>query len=146
MGTVLINLVGIVVGLLVLGFVTRFLVGRNRLRELDRDFSIELSCTRERAVGVAANAARGVMWQVQFNQNGLLTRHINARNVIHVAVSEHPGRPGRCTAKVWARCSLADSAFFPQPKAYLDTRRKRDKILRLLSAYRLAPDRDATIG
>jgi len=129
-------------GLLILGFVTRFLVGRNRLRELDRDFSVELSCARERALNVAANAARGVMWQVQFNQNGLLTRHINARNVIHVAISEHPARPGCSTVKVWARCSLADSVFFSRPKAYLDTRRKRDRIVRMLSTYRQAPDRD----
>lgn len=143
MGTFLI----VSAGLIVLAFVTRFLVGRNRIRELDRDFSIELSCTRERALSVAAAAARGVIWQVDFNRNGLYTRHISARNVIHVAVSDHPGRPGWSTAKVWARCSWAeDSMFFPRPKAYLDTKRKRDKILRQLSAYAVTTDRDAAIG
>jgi hypothetical protein len=143
MGTVAL---GVFLGLVVLGFVTRFVVGRNRLRELDRDFSIELSCARERALRLAANAARGVMWQVQFNQNGLFTRHINAHNVIHVAVSEHPGRPGRSTAKVWVRARLADGMVFQRPKAYLDTRRKRDKIVRMLSSYRMAPDTDAALG
>lgn len=133
--------------LVVLAFVTRFLIGRIRVRELDRDFSLELACTRKRALDVAAAAARGIMWQVEFTSNGLYTRHIFAGNVIHVAISDHPGRPGRCAAKVWTRCRLADDrVFFPRPKSILDTRRKRDKILRQLSSYRAATGRDATIG
>lgn len=133
--------------LVVLVFVTRFLVGRSRVRELDRDFSLELACTRERALDIAAAAARGVMWQVEFTCNGLYTRHIFAGNVIHLAISSHPGRPGRCTAKVWTRCRLADDGVFvARPKSILDTRRKRDRILRTLSAYRATTDRGATIG
>ena len=76
------------------------------------------------------------MWQVEFTENGLYTRHIFARNVIHVAISGHPGRPGRCIAKVWTRVRLADDGvFFLRARSYLDTKRKRDKIVRLLSAY-----------
>jgi hypothetical protein len=133
--------------LVVLVFVTKFVVGRNRVRELDRDFSIELSCSRERALDVAARAARGVMWQVDFTDNGLYTRHIFARNVIHVAISGHPGRPGRCTAKVWTRVRLADDGvFFLRARSYLDTKRKRDKIVRLLSAYGASTSRDVAFG
>jgi hypothetical protein len=129
--------------LVVLVVVTKFLVGRSRVRELDRDFSLELSCTRERALEIAAGAARGVMWQVEFTRNGLHTRHIFAGNIIHVAISGHPGRPGRCTAKVWTRCRFADDGvFYSRPKSVLDTRRKRDKVLRLLSAYAVASGRD----
>ncbi len=136
------------IGVVVLVFVTKFVVGRNRVRELDRDYSLELSCSRERAVDVAAGAARGVMWQVEFTENGLYTRHIFARNVIHVAISGHPGKPGRCTAKVWSRVRLADDGvFFLRARSYLDTKRKRNKIVRLLSAYRVTTGgRDATIG
>jgi hypothetical protein len=133
--------------LVVLVFVTRFLIGRIRVRELDRDFSLELACTRERALHAAAGAARGIMWQVEFTRNGLYTRHIFAGNVIHVAVSGHPGRPGRCVAKVWTRCRLADDGvFFPRPKSMLDTRRKRDKVLRVLSLHLARTGRDAPIG
>jgi hypothetical protein len=144
MGTLLVLSVSVVV----LVFVTKFMVGRNRVRELDRDFSLELSCSRERALDVAAGAARGVMWQVEFTENGLYTRHIFARNVIHVAISGHPGKPGRCTAKVWSRVRLADDGvFFLRARSYLDTKRKRNKIVRLLSAYRVTTGgRDATIG
>ena len=144
MGTLLVLLVGVVV----LVFVTKFVVGRGRVRELDRDFSLELSCSRGRALEVAAGGARGVMWQVEFTDNGLYTRHIFARNVIHVSISSHPGRPGRCTAKVWSRVRLADDGvFFLRARSYLDTKRKRDKIIRLLSAYRISANgRDATIG
>lgn len=132
--------------LVVLGFVTKFLIGRVRARELDRDFSLELACARARAVSVAAGAARGIMWQVEFTQNGLYTRHIFAGNVIHVAVSDHPGRGGRCVAKVWTRCRLADDGvFFPRAKWILDTRRKRDRIVRALSAFRAATGRDASL-
>lgn len=136
------------IGVVVLVFVTKFVVGRKRVRELDRDYSLELSCSRERAVDVAAGAARGVMWQVEFTENGLYTRHIFARNVIHVAISGHPGKPGRCTAKVWSRVRLADDGvFFLRARSYLDTKRKRNKIVRLLSAYRVTTGgRDATIG
>lgn len=144
MGSLLVlsaSLVGLV-------FVTKFVIGRNRVRELDRDFSLELSCSRERAIDIAAGAARGVMWQLEFTQNGLYTRHIFARNVIHVSISDHPGRPGRCTAKVWTRVRLVDDGvFFLRARSYLDTRRKRDKVIRLLSTYRAATGgRDATIG
>ena len=133
--------------LVVLVVATKFLVGRIRVRELDRDFSLELVCSRERAIDVAASAARGVMWQVEFTRNGLYTRHIFAGNVIHVAISGHPGRPGRCTAKVWTRCRMADDGvFFPRAKSVLDTRRKRDRVLRVLSAYGVRAGRDATIG
>jgi hypothetical protein len=144
MGTLLVLSVSVVV----LVVVTKFMVGRNRVRELDRDFSLELSCSRERALDVAAGAARGVMWQVEFTENGLYTRHIFARNVIHVAISGHPGKPGRCTAKVWSRVRLADDGvFFLRARSYLDTKRKRNKIVRLLSAYRVTTGgRDATIG
>jgi hypothetical protein len=144
MGTLLVLSISVVV----LVFVTKFVVGRNRVRELDRDFSLELSCSRERALDVAAGAARGVMWQVEFTENGLYTRHIFARNVIHVAISGHPGKPGRCTAKVWSRVRLADDGvFFLRARSYLDTKRKRNKIVRLLSAYRVTTGgRDATIG
>ena len=144
MGTLLVLSVSVVV----LVVVTKFMVGRNRVRELDRDFSLELSCSRERALDVAAGAARGVMWQVEFTENGLYTRHIFARNVIHVAISEHPGKPGPCTAKVWSRVRLADDGvFFLRARSYLDTKRKRNKIVRLLSAYRVTTGgRDATIG
>jgi hypothetical protein len=136
------------ISLVVLVFVTRFFVGRSRVRELDRDFSLELSCVRERAVDVAAGAARGVMWQVEPTENGLYTRHIFARNVIHVSISDHPGQPGRCCAKVWTRVRLADDGvFFLRARSYLDTKRKRDKIVRLLAAYRVTTSgRDATIG
>ena len=136
------------ISVVVLVFVTKFMVGRNRVRELDRDFSLELSCSRERAVDVAAGAARGVMWQVEFTENGLYTRHIFARNVIHVSISSHPGRPGSCVAKVWTRVRLADDGvFFLRARSYLDTKRKRNKIVRLLSAYRVTTGgRDATIG
>jgi len=127
-----------------LGFVAKFLTGRNRTRELDRDFSIEVSCTRERALAVAANAARGVLWQVDFTDNGLRTRHIRANNIIYVAISDHV-RAGHCTVKVWTRYRWADTVMFLRPRSYLDTRRKRDKIIRLLSAYAPA-GRDATIG
>jgi len=144
MGTLLVLSISVVV----LVFVTKFMVGRNRVRELDRDFSLELSCSRERALDVAAGAARGVMWQVEFTENGLYTRHIFARNVIHVAISGHPGKPGRCTAKVWSRVRLADDGvFFLRARSYVDTKRKRNKIVRLLSAYRVTTGgRDATIG
>lgn len=144
MGTLLV----LSIGLVVLAFVTKFVIGRNRVRELDRDFSLELSLSRERALDVAAGAARGVMWQLEFTDNGLYTRHIFARNVIHVVISGHPGKPGRCTAKVWSRVRLADDGvFFLRARSYLDTKRKRNKIVRLLSEHRLAADgRDATIG
>jgi hypothetical protein len=136
------------ISLVVLIFVTKFVVGRKRVRELDRDYSLELSCPRERAVDIAAGAARGVMWQVEFTENGLYTRHIFARNVIHVAISSHPGQPGRSTAKVWTRVRLADDGvFFLRARSYLDTKRKRNKIVRLLSAHGVASrGRDATIG
>lgn len=140
---IVVSVVGFVVVL-----IAKFLVGRNRVRELDRDFSLELSCSRKRALVVAASAARGVMWHHEFTDNGLYTRHIFARNVIQVAISEHPGKPGRCTVKVWTRVRLADDGvFFLRARSYLDTKRKRDKIVRLLSAYRSTTSgRDATIG
>lgn len=144
MGTLLVVLVGLVV----LVIVTKFFIGRTRVRELDRDFSLELSCARERAREVAAGAARGMMWQVEFTDHGLYTRHLFARNVIHVSISSHPGRSGRCIAKVWTRVRLADDGvFFLRARSYLDTKRKRDKIIRSLSVYRVGTNgRDATIG
>lgn len=144
MGTLLVLSVGIVV----LVFVTKFLVGRNRVRELDRDFSLELSCRRERALDVATAAARGVLWQVEFTEGGLYTRHTSARNVIHVMISSHPRRSDRCTAKVWTRVRLTDDGvFFLRARSYLDTKRKRDKIVRALSSYRATTGgRGATIG
>ncbi len=141
MGTFLIVL-GSVIALV---FVTKFFVGKNRTRELDRDFSLELSCGRARALVAAATAARGVLWQVEFTDNGLLTRHIRARNVIHVAISDS-GRPGRSCAKVWTRYRWADTAIILRPRSFLDTRRKRDKIIRTLSTYAVPSGRDATIG
>ncbi len=141
MGTFLIILGSFVV----LVFVTRFFMGRQRTRELDRDFCLELAVARERALLAAATAARGVLWQVEFTDNGLRTRHIRARNVIHVAISGHPRRLDRCTAKVWTRYALADTVLILRPRSFLDTRRKRDKILRALSAHAAPTGRDATI-
>jgi hypothetical protein len=132
--------------LVALSFVIRLLVVRRRVRELDRDFSLELVCSRVRALEVAAAAARGIMWQVDLGANGLYTRHIFAGNVVHVALSDHVARPGRCTAKVWTRCRLADDGvFFLRPKSVLDTRRKRDRILRQLATYAAVAGRDAPI-
>jgi hypothetical protein len=131
---------------IVLVVVTRFVIGKNRTRELDRDFSLELSCGRDRALMVAATAARGMLWQVEFTDNGLRTRHIRARNVISVAISDLPGRQGRSSAKVWTRYAWADAVLILRPRSYLDTRRKRDKIIRALSEYISRTDRDATIG
>lgn len=144
MGTLLVLSVSVVV----LAVVTKFLVGRGRVRELDRDFSLDLSCRRERALDIATTAARGVLWQVEFTDDGLYTRHISAGNVIHVMISSHPGRPERCTAKVWTRVRLADDGvFFLRARSYLDTRRKRDKIVRALSSHGVTTGgRDATIG
>lgn len=130
----------------VLVFVTKFVVGKNRSRELDRDFSLELSCSRDRALMAAAIAARGMLWQVEFTDDGLRTRHIRARNVIRVAISNHPSREGRSCAKVWTRYRLADSMFILRPQSYTDTRRKRDKIIRSLATYETRPRRDAPIG
>jgi hypothetical protein len=135
----------VVSGVVVLVFVTRFVIGKRRTRELDRDFSLELSCGRERALQAAATAARGVLWQVEFTDGGLRTRHIRARNVIHVTISDLPGRPGRTCAKVWTRYALADTVLILRPRSYLDTRRKRDKIVRALAAHGSTRDRDATI-
>ncbi|WP_143229891.1 hypothetical protein [Actinophytocola xanthii] len=104
-------------------------------------------CTRVRALEVAAAAARGIMWQVEFTANGLYTRHIVAGNVVHVALSDHPDRPGRCAAKIWTRCRLADDGvFFLRAKSVLDTRRKRDRVLRQLSAHAAVAGRAAPIG
>jgi hypothetical protein len=136
----------LLVSLVVLVFVTKFIIGRNRVRELDRDFSLELSCTPARALNIAAGTARGVMWHVEFTENGLYTRHIFARNLIHVTFADHPRRPDRCTAKVWTRMRLADDGvFFLRARAYLDTKRKRDKIIRQLSAYGVTSGRDTSI-
>jgi hypothetical protein len=129
----------------VLVFVTRFVAGKRRIRELDLDFSLELSCGRDRALLAAATAARGVLWQVEFTDNGLRTKHIKVRNVVHVAISDLPGRPGRSCAKVWTRYVWADAALIPRPKSYLDTRRKRDKIIRALAAHETKKPRNATI-
>lgn len=139
----------VIAGFVALVIVTRFLLGRMRLRELDRDFSLDVPGDRERAIGMAVRAARGVMWQVTFTDNGLYTRHIFAHNVIHVAVSDHPQHSGRSTVKVWTRCRYPDdSLFFLRPKAYQDTRRKRDKIIRMVSALGASRGggRDATIS
>jgi hypothetical protein len=132
-------------GVIVLVFVTRFVTGKLRIRELDRDFSLELSCGRDRALLAAANAARGVLWQVELTDNGLRTKHIKTRNVVHVALSDLRGRPGRSCAKVWTRYAWADAALIPRPKSYLDTRRKRDRIIRALAAHEAKKPRDATI-
>ena len=134
--------VGVVV---VLVFVTRFVIGRQRTRELDRDFTLELSCGRDRAILAAATAARGVMWEVGFTDNGLWTRHIKARNVVHVTISDLPGRSGRSSAKVWTRYSWADNVLFLLPRSYTDTRRKRDKIIRALAAHEMKDPRSARI-
>ena len=141
MNTFLIALGGIVV----LVFITRFVIGRQRSRELDRDFSLELSCPHDRALLAAVTAARGVLWEVQLTTNGLRTRHIKSRNVIHVAISDLPGRTGRTCAKVWTRYNWADTALILRPRSYTDTRRKRDKIIRALSVYQTRKPRGATI-
>jgi hypothetical protein len=132
-------------GALVLVFVTRFVIGRRRTRELDRDFSLELSCGHDRALLAAASAARGVLWEVRLTDNGLRTRHLKSRNVIHVAISDLPGRPNRSCAKVWTRYAWADTVFILRPRAFTDTRRKRDKIIRALSAYETRKPRSAPI-
>jgi hypothetical protein len=129
----------------VLVLVTRFVIGRQRTRELDRDFSLELSCGRDRALLAAATAARGVMWEVKFTDNGLWTRHIKARNVVHVTISDLPGRSGRSSAKVWTRYMWADNMLILRPRSYTDTRRKRDKIIRALAAHELKDPRSARI-
>jgi hypothetical protein len=131
MNTFLIAL-GVVI---VLVFVTRFVAGKWRTRELDRDFSLELSVGQARALLAAVAAARGVLWEVDLTDNGLRTRHLKSRNVIHVAISDLPGRPDRCSAKVWTRYAWTDAAVLPSPRSYTDTRRKRDKIVRALTAY-----------
>jgi hypothetical protein len=132
-------------GVIVLVFVTRFVTGKLRTRELDRDFSLELSCGRDRALLAAAKAARGVLWQVELTDNGLRTRHIKARNVVNVVISDLPGRSGRSCAKVWTRYTWADAALIPRPKSYLDTRRKRDKIIRALADHETKSPRGASI-
>ena len=129
----------------VLVFVTRFVSGKRRSRELDRDFSLELACGRSRALLSAATAARGVLWEVSFTDNGLRTRHIRARNVIHVAISDLPDRNGRSVAKIWTRYALTDGALLQRPQSYLDTRRKRDRIIRALSVHTSQYSRDARI-
>lgn len=131
MNTFLITL-GVIV---VLVFVTRFVVGKRRTQELDRDFSLELSCGHDRALLAAVAAARGVLWEVELTDNGLRTRHLKSRNVIHVAISDLPGRPNRTCAKVWTRCTWADAVLIMRPHSFTDTRRKRDKIVRALAAY-----------
>lgn len=122
-------------GIPVLVFVTRFVIGKLRTRELDRDFSLELSCGRDRALLAAAAAARGVLWEVRLTDNGLRTRHLKSRNVVHVAISDLPGRSGRSCAKVWTRYTWADSALILRPRSFTDTRRKRDRIIRVLAAH-----------
>ena len=129
----------------VLVFVTRFVTGRQRTRELDRDFSLELTCGRDRAVLAAATAARGVLWEVRFTDNGLWTRHIKTRNVVHVTISDLPGRPGRSSAKVWTRYTWADNVLILRPRSYTDTRRKRDRIVRALAAHEAKDPRSARI-
>lgn len=141
MNTFLIALGGVVV----LVFVTRFVIGKRRTQELDRDFSLELSCGTDRAFLVAAAAARGVLWELKRTDNGLRTRHLKSRNVVHVAISDLPGRPGRSCAKVWTRYTLADAVLIARPRSYTDTRRKRDRIIRALSTYETKKSRGATI-
>ena len=130
---------------LVLAFVTRFVTGKRRTRELDRDFSLELACSRSRALLTAATAARGVLWEVEFTDNGLRTKHIRAHNVIQVAISDLPDRTGRSVAKVWTRHALTDAALIQRPRSYTDTRRKRDKIIRALTTYAAPRPRGANI-
>ncbi|MBB4906876.1 hypothetical protein [Actinophytocola algeriensis] len=129
----------------VLVFVTRFGMGKRRTRELDRDFSVELACSRSRALLTAATAARGVLWEVEFTDNGLRTKHIRARNVVHVAISDLPDRHGRSVAKVWTRYALTDAVLIQRPRSYTDTRRKRDKIIRALTAHAAPRPRDVKI-
>lgn len=130
---------------LVLVFVTRFVIGKRRTQELDRDFSLELACAHDRALLAAVAAARGVLWEIELTDNGLRTRHLKSRNVIHVTISDLRGRPNRSCAKVWTRCNLTDSALIPRPRSFTDTRRKRDKIVRALAAYEAKKPRNASI-
>lgn len=132
-------------GVIVLVFVTRFVTGKRRTRELDRDFSLELACGRSRALLTAATAARGVLWEAEFTDNGLRTRHIRARNVIHVSISELPDRTGRSVAKVWTRYALTDGALIQRPRSYTDTCRKRDKIIRALATHASTRPKNARI-
>jgi hypothetical protein len=132
-------------GVLVLVFVTRFVIGKRRNQELDRDFSLELSCAHERALLAAVAAARGVLWEVELTDNGLRTRHLKSRNVILVTISDLRGLPNRSCAKVWTRCNWAESVLILRPRSYTDTRRKRDKIVRALAAYETKKPRSATI-
>lgn len=141
MNTFLIALSGVVV----LVFVTRFVIGKRRTQELDRDFSLELSCAHDRALLAAVSAARGVLWEVELTDNGLRTRHLKSRNVIHVTISDLRDRPNRSCAKVWTRSNWVDSVLIPRPRSYTDTRRKRDKIVRALAAYETKKPRNATI-
>jgi hypothetical protein len=141
MNTFLIGLGGVVV----LVFVTRFVIGKRRTQELDRDFSLELSCGPDRALLAAAAAARGVLWELKRTDNGLRTRHLKSRNVVHVTISDLPGRPGRSCAKVWTRYTLADAVLIMRPRSYTDTRRKRDRIIRALAAFETKKSRSAPI-
>jgi hypothetical protein len=141
MNTILIAMGGVIV----LVFVTRFGIGKRRTWELDRDFSLELSCARDRALLAAVFAARGVLWEVELTDNGLRTRHLNSRNVVHVTISDLPGRPGRTSAKVWTRYNWADTMLILRPRSFTDTRRKRDRIIRALSVYETRKPRGATI-
>jgi hypothetical protein len=129
----------------VLVFVTRLVVGKRRTRELDRDFTLDLSCTRDRALLAAVAAARGVLWELELTDNGLRTRHLKTRNTIHVAISDLPGRTGRSCAKIWTRCTWADAILILRPRSYTDTRRKRDKIIRALTTYETKRPKNAPI-
>ncbi|TDV50968.1 hypothetical protein [Actinophytocola oryzae] len=126
-------------------FVTRFVIGKRRTRELDRDFSLELSCTRDQALLAAVAAARGVLWEVRLTDNGVRTRHLKSRNVIHVSISAVPGRVGNTCAKVWTRYTWADAVVILHPSSFTDTRRKRDRIVRALRVYETRRPRNAPI-
>lgn len=122
-------------------FVMRSALVSYRTRELDKDYSIDVSANRETVVGIVTDAAAGVTWQVETTKDGLYTRHRKNKNVIHIMVVAHPRAPNRCTVTVRTRYRYSDHSFLLRmPAAYADTRRRRDRILRTvnkaLPAYR----------
>jgi len=122
-------------------FVIRSVLVSYRTRELDKDYSRDVSANQETVVGIVTDAAAGVTWQVETTQDGLYTRHRKNKNVIHVMVVAHPRVPNRCTVTVRTRYRYSDHSFLLRtPVAYADTRRRRDRIIRTLDralpAYR----------
>lgn len=115
-------------------FVMRSALVSYRTRELDKNYSIEVSADRDTVVGIVTDAAAGVTWQVEATEDGLYTRHRKNKNVIHIVVVAHPRVPNCCTVIVRTRYRYSDHSFLLRmPAAYADTRRRRDRILRTVN-------------